>query len=120
MKLTLSQRIAARVEQKQPNQRAKNRAAFLANKKDIAEALQDRWSMKVIWETLTSEGKISFSYVMFTKYVHQLINKEQKTSAEVAQPTQPAPATNSAPVEQPTTTPKGFNFNPAPDPKRLL
>lgn len=130
MKKNLSQRIAERVTQKQPNQKAKNRAAFFANKEEIEQALSDGWSMKLIWETLKEEKRIGFSYQAFTRHVKKAIKKAgvESVTAEpgsvqvetiLAAKTEqakgePEPAQRQKPAE------KGFTFNPKPNPKELL
>ena len=59
MAKSLSERIAQRVSAKQPSRTGKNRASFLAVRDDVREALDDGWPIKVIWDTLRDEGKIS-------------------------------------------------------------
>ena len=69
----LSERIADRVVKKKPSRNAQNRAAFLALRQDIQEALADGWPVKTIWETLHEEGKVTFGYQAFRGYVNRLI-----------------------------------------------
>lgn len=69
----LSVRIAAREVAKKPSPYAMNRAAFLALRQDIKDAMADGWNVMSIWETLHDEGKVSFSYEAFRKYVNRLI-----------------------------------------------
>ena len=73
MTKTLSSRIAERTGLKNPVRGAKNRAAFLAVRLDVQEALNDGWPVKTIWETLFEEGKITCSYQAFRGYVNRLI-----------------------------------------------
>ncbi|WP_028389310.1 TraK family protein [Legionella fairfieldensis] len=73
MAKTLSARIAERVAKKKVSRNAKNRAAFLALRPDIIQALADGWPVKSIWETLHEEEKITFSYQAFRGYVNRLI-----------------------------------------------
>lgn len=127
MAKSLSQRIAERVALRKPNQKAKNRAAFLANKEEIAQALTDGWSMKLIWETLKDEKRIAFSYQAFTKYVKNVITKPVKepVTTEPAEPlakdAKPVVTTKAEPQTTPQKAePKRFDFNPKPDPKELL
>ena len=55
----LSVRIAAREVAKKPSPYAINRAAFLALRQDIKDAMADGWNVMSIWETLYDEGKVS-------------------------------------------------------------
>lgn len=90
MSKKLSERIRQHISNKRPNKRAKNLAAFLANKEEIEAALEDKWSVKVIWETLHDEGRIGISYQAFNNYVNRHIknksvdhqeNEQQKTDS---------------------------------------
>ncbi|EKN4882334.1 TPA: TraK family protein [Yersinia enterocolitica] len=81
MAKSLSQRIAERQKLLSPLGRGgANRAEFLAQREDIADALQDGWSIKQIWDTLYDEGKITFSYDPFTKYVKNIIRSKKQHS----------------------------------------
>lgn len=137
--LTLSQRIAERVAKSSPNKKAKNKAAFLANKTEIEGALTDGWSMRLIWDTLYSEKKINVSYQAFTKQVGRLIpgwqeirrkNAVTKTASPVPAET-PRPqetATREVPAAEPTssepvvvkTESTKFNFSSQPDKANLV
>tara|TARA_Y100001956_G_scaffold80912_1_gene97076 strand:+ start:8678 stop:9013 length:336 start_codon:yes stop_codon:yes gene_type:complete len=72
----LSERIRENIANKRPNKRAKNLSAFLANKEEIEAALEDKWSVKVIWETLHDEGRIGISYQAFNNYVNRHIKNK--------------------------------------------
>lgn len=71
---SLSQRIAARVQQK-PNASvaARNRSAFLALREEIQQAYCDGWSLLSIWKQLHEEQRIPFTYQAFRRYARQLI-----------------------------------------------
>ena len=69
----LSARIAERTGRKTPSRNGRNRAAFLAVRDDVKQALDDGWPVKAIWETLHEERKITFSYPAFCRYVKRLI-----------------------------------------------
>jgi hypothetical protein len=73
MPRSLSARIGERAARETPSRNAKNRAAFLAVRDDVKQALDDGWPRKAIWETLHEEGKIAFSYQAFRTYVNRLI-----------------------------------------------
>ncbi|WP_367899694.1 TraK family protein [Xanthomonas oryzae] len=132
MAKSLSERIAERARKKKPSRNAQNRAAFLAIRVDVKQALDDGWPVKSVWETLHEEGKVTFSYQAFRGYVNRLILASKPDVS-------PPPATPATPGEggtldagkpaaegdSKTTTQKpaalpGFTFNANPDKKDLL
>jgi hypothetical protein len=42
-------------------------------REDVKQALDDGWPVRAVWETLHEEGKITFSYPAFCRYVKQLV-----------------------------------------------
>lgn len=127
MSKSLSERIAERAKaRKTPGKGGKNRAAFLALRNDIASALADGWSVRVVWETLKAEGKIDFSYDPFTKYVNSLIVETHKASGSAeATPAQRSPSTSPTVEERMAAKPEkqaalGFNFDSKPNKKDLV
>ena len=128
MAKSLSERIAARTVKKKPSRSAQNRAAFLALRMDIKQALDDGWPVKSIWETLHEEGKVDFSYQAFRGYSNRLILSPPATETPM-----PIPERTLAPVlgSRPKPSPKkavnkkpdastGFTFNPVPNKEELL
>ncbi|HBP6867976.1 TPA: TraK family protein [Legionella pneumophila] len=111
---SLSERIAAKQAERQVSDKSVNKAAFLALKQDIATALADGWSIKLVWETLVEEGKISFSYKTFCGYVARLIVADQKPSLQ-ENTKEDEKAKSKAKSEI-----RGFTFNPKPNLKELL
>ena len=79
---SLSEVIAAKIAQRPASQNAKNRTAFLANMEEIRQALDDGWSRKIVWETLKEQGKISFGYQAFLRYVSRMIVPAVAPAAE--------------------------------------
>ncbi len=79
---SLSEQIAAKQMIRKAFAKSVNKAAFLALKNDIASVLADGWSVKLVWETLVEEGKISFSYKTFCGYIARLIAAEKKPSMQ--------------------------------------
>ena len=63
MAKALSKRIAARMKKNDVGLKKSSRTIFLALRDEIKEALNDGWTVKVVWETLTEEGKVAFSYL---------------------------------------------------------
>lgn len=126
---SLSERIAERAKKKKPSRNAQNRAAFLAIRTDIKEALNDDWPLKSIWETLHEEGKVTFSYQSFLGYTNRLIfaskPDESRTSAISEKRKTPNVGKLATEATQKTTTQKpaalpGFTFNANPNKKDLL
>lgn len=111
---SLSERIAAKQVERQVSDKSVNKAAFLALKQDIATALADGWSIKLVWETLVEEGKISFSYKTFCGYVARLIVADHKPSLQ-EDTKEDEKAKSKAKSEI-----RGFTFNPKPNLKELL
>lgn len=150
MAKSLSQRIADRMSKKPAKAGGQNRAAFLALKPDIEEALADRWPVKSIWETLYAEGKIRFSYQAFRRYVNALIPSMKEPGSPPASslsaaapfipdaakresPAQPAKDKQSLAGNEKQRTPApaadnqprspgadGFDFNPNPNAEEYL
>ena len=73
MAKNLSARIAERIARKKPAGNVRNRAAFLALRGEVKQAIDDGWSVKTIWEALHDEEKVTFSYQAFRGYVNRLI-----------------------------------------------
>lgn len=130
MAKSLSERIAARTVKKKPSRSAQNRAAFLALRVDIKQALDDGWPVKSIWETLHEEGKVDFSYQAFRGYANRLILSPPATEppapppvAEAtpapgaSNPTKPASSKTAVKKPEPAT---GFTFNNNPKKEDLL
>ncbi len=110
---SLSERIAAKQIERKVSDKSVNKAAFLALKKDIDSALADGWSIKLVWETLVEEGKISFSYKTFCGYVARLITAEKQPPIQenTKEDKKKSNATNEI---------KGFTYNPIPNLEELL
>ncbi len=107
---TLSERIAN--NQRSKSDKSRNKVAFLALKQDIASALSDGWSMKAIWETLSMEGKISFSYKTFCMYVLKFIAAKSKPDTQ-NHPREMEKNKNQKEI-------RGFTFNPKPNLEELI
>jgi len=113
-RLSLSERIAERAKKTKKQARGgANRAAFLAQRDEIANAIGDGWPIKDIWQTLCEEGSISFSYDAFINYVRKLItDKKQSPSGSLPKTLAAKQITEPAvPVPKPNQTP-GFEFDP--------
>lgn len=70
---TLSERISARFGEKPVRPGKSVRSVVLALRAEIQGALDDGWSVLAIYETLSEEGAVSFSYQSFRLYVNQLV-----------------------------------------------
>lgn len=126
MQKSLSARIAERTGIKTPSRNAKNRAAFLAVRPDIKQAMDDGWPVKTIWETLHAEGKITFSYQAFRGYVNRIIlpiKTEELVSPIKNELSIPVKADEKLIADKgnvPISDIQGFNFNPVPNLKELF
>lgn len=108
----LSARIAERVKKQRISSRDQNRAVFLALRQEIAQAMQDGWSVMTIWRTLKDEGKITFSYQAFRLYVNKLVHPS-------APPRSPSTQSGPSGTGQPQKS-SGFTFNPVPNLEELI
>lgn len=128
-RLSLSERIAERAKRSKKQARGgANRAAFLAQKEEISNAIGDGWPVKDIWQTLSEEGAITFSYDSFIRYVRNLITDKPEKKHALPEPENlaakkiglpkagqsHAPTPQPVPMPQPTET-LGFKFNPKPN-----
>ncbi|PTQ79413.1 hypothetical protein C8R21_12823 [Nitrosospira multiformis] len=105
----LSYRISVRVRDNRSSRNARNLAAFLAQRDEIRNALEDGWTVYQIWETLHAEQKITTSYNAFCSQVNRLIIKREetalpKTKRAYQSPSPPRHAANTA----------GFTFSSTP------
>ena len=73
MSKSLPERILMRTKQGRATRRAKNYAAFLAQREEIKQSLEIGWSALQIWETLHQEGKITTGYPAFCRQVNRRI-----------------------------------------------
>jgi nuclear transport factor 2 (NTF2) superfamily protein len=123
MKKKLSERIAERAKSKQQSRNAKNRAQFLNVRDEIQEALDEKWTIKDIWETLHIEGAITFSYEAFRKHVNAWQNPSKPPTKE----NQKAQTNKDDDKKNDTTETKseksfelpGFKHNPIPNKEDL-
>lgn len=120
MEKSLCDRIAERESKKINSGNSKNKVAFIALKKDIQEALDAGWSMKVIWETLLEEKKISFSYKTFRTYVTQLILSSSNVNIEPVASISKKPKDGNVSKSNTKTGIPAFTFQPTPNPEELL
>lgn len=108
MAKSLSERIADRVRKAAASKTAteKNLAAFLAVRDDVRTALDDGWTVKLVWSTLRDEGKITVSYEAFRGYVNRLIVRPPAaavgTSAPTGAPTPSMPPSGGTDLARPT------------------
>ena len=90
--ISLSARIAEAVKKKPTlSHSVQNRAAFLILRSEIKQALDDGWTVKRIWETLSEEGKVDFCYTAFVGYTNRLILSTAKSPDNQANPANQVP-----------------------------
>jgi hypothetical protein len=104
--LSLSERIAQRVQSTKTNRARSNLLAFLALRDDIKQALNDSYTKKEIWETLRDEQKIAFGYTSFTRYVNRLILCNNKQEIHIKEESKSVKKQTANPDEQQQVTPK--------------
>ncbi|MEP7371325.1 MAG: TraK family protein [Nitrosospira sp.] len=109
----LSDRILMRVKQSNATRKAKNLAAFLAQREQIRLSLADGWPISQIWETLHQEGKISTGYPAFCRQVNRwkLVRGASAPQAQVAVTKTLKPKTRGI---------GGFTFESTPNQEDLL
>jgi hypothetical protein len=130
MAKSLSARIAERIARKKPAGNVRNRAAFLALRGEVKQAIDDGWPVKTIWETLHDEEKVAFSYQAFRGYVNRLILSPPAKGEAAPTPAWPITrqaASRLAPQSAKTREWKpeklaatGFTFNKTPKKEDLL
>jgi hypothetical protein len=126
---SLAERLLERASRQDGRKSQINRAAFLAVKDEIAEALAEGWSARQIWELLKEEGRISFGYAWFARCVQIHIHKRpprSRISSGSATPTAtpPSPVRTETPPVPSARPPEGigatFVVRPTPSKKELI
>ena len=107
MTKSLSERIALNADKNKSNGK-QFLPAFIALKPDIEQALKDGWTVRQIWNTLHSEGKIKCSYQWFRTLVNRHIYDERKQNQQNGQ-------RKSTGSDQ-----EGFRFNSATEKEELV
>ena len=85
----------------------KNLAEFIAEKKEIQEALDAYWAIRNVWKVLTKAGRITMPYSTFCR----LVKAQLKTPKE---------ETTNEPKSSPPSKRDGFTHNATPNPKDLI
>jgi uncharacterized protein DUF5338 len=116
---SLSDRLAKRELTKKKTEGTKNKVAFLALRNDINEAINAGWAIKTIWEILSEEGKITFSYKTFRTYVSRLIFAENSTRQRNTSSSDAANLSAKQTKNKVAAIPT-FTFQPNPNPEELL
>lgn len=111
---TLSERIAERAREKSPCAPHSNRAVILALRNDIQQALDDGWSVLAVYDTLYDEGRVTFSYQAFRRYVNRIHLGKLVTEKR------PPKQTNKTAFKSSAAPATGFSFNPTPNKEELL
>ncbi|WP_430233743.1 TraK family protein [Nitrosomonas communis] len=117
MNHSLSERIAAKVGQNSTRRGKQSFSTFLALRTEIKQAMDDGWSIKLIWQTLTDEKKINFSYQRFL-----LLVKKQGLTRNVVEQIRNTPH-QASPSSIPATKndqADGFVFNPSINQEELI
>ncbi len=85
------------------------KVAFLKNKDDIKEAIQEGWSAKDIWRDLKEKKKLDFSYQMFMRYTSKYIKNETDIKVVASAKQDDLPTTKKTPKMVKTET-NIFNY----------
>jgi hypothetical protein len=123
MSESLSTRIARFVQTQPARRSGKGRAAVIALRTEIREAVSDGWSVRAIWQTLHAEGAVQVGYHAFRRYVAELLPSQ--ATEEVRAPSAPhvpahrpaAPLTRTEPAAAATRTeerPRAFRHERVP------
>ena len=95
--------------------RRKYLSSFLAVRENVAEALKEKYPMKIIWEHLFESGKIEFHYETFRRYVKQHIRENENTHTATSESDKVV-----SKEKESKPKPTGFNFNAKPEKKDLI
>jgi len=93
MTSTILNRIARHAESKSFNKEVSPRmkdgrhiASFLAHSEDIKIAVDAGWSLRIIWDTLRTESKITCSYRSFCEHVNKFIHGKSTQGRSINPP----------------------------------
>lgn len=110
----LSERIAERARAKSASAPSSNRAVMLALRADIKQALDDGWSVLAVHQTLYDEGRVTFSYQAFRRYVNRIhFGRPSPRKPKQTQACRTA-------FKGSGTQASGFRFDPSPKKEDLL
>lgn len=113
MSESLSKRVAQFMQTRPARRSGQARAAVIALREQIGQALADGWSVKAVWQTLRAEGSVQVGYHAFRRCVAELVLKQ-------APDRKPAPgAAASAAVVQPAERARGFQHSRVPNKKEI-
>lgn len=137
---SFTERLRDRATQGVAQAGQRNRAAFLAARSDIESALAEKWPVRLIWEQLVDEGRITFGYAWFAKFVRNIIRPDGGATSRSGSPAAlpvastpeesvradlpPVPAAE-VPTPEPPPRPKAgigstFRVTPTPNRKDLI
>lgn len=89
--MTLSEELKHQL--KPERQRGHGRRAFLAQRNEIAQALEDGYRAKEIWEHLHDKGAMPIQYRTFIDYVNRYILCTPQIARPIAGPEPPIQST---------------------------
>ena len=85
----------------------KNLAEFIAEKKEIQEALDAYWAIRNIWKVLTKAGRITMPYSTFCRLVKTRLKTPKEEARNETKPLLSSPRDS-------------FTHNATPNPKDLI
>ncbi|WP_131778420.1 TraK family protein [Legionella bozemanae] len=120
MKKSLTENITTSKQGQQRMNARKNKVEFLALREDISDALENGWSITIIWETLRDEGRFTATYNTFRLYVLKYLNGQKFGYSQKANEQQLKRLVVNQDKEKKPTAMPAFTFNPIPNLKELL
>jgi hypothetical protein len=118
MSESLSKRVAQFMQSRPARRSGKARATVIALREQIRDALNDGWSVKVVWQTLHAEGAVQVGYHAFRRHVAELVLAQASDRKPV--PAQPAPTPpEPARPARSTEGPRVFKHSRVPQKKEI-
>jgi len=111
----LTRRIGVELRRAPKHRAGLHLAAFLAVEDEVAEALQDGYSMKALWELLRKEGAVRMAYETFRDYCRSSgLKRHPRTAGTPRRGVRGSGGRGGAGMP-----PLTFEHNSVPDPKKL-
>jgi Family of unknown function (DUF5338) len=114
MSESLSTRVARFVQTQPARRSGKARAAVIALRAEIEQAVNDGWPVRSIWQTLRAEGAVQVGYHAFRRHVAELVL--QQPTEHGRRPTPPPEPSHrpAAPVTRTEGKPRAFHHDRMP------
>lgn len=106
--------------EKEKNRRKGGWMSFLAVLDEVIAAINAGYSLKVIHEYLTDQGKLKCSYDTFRGYVKKYDQRPIRAAATPKEQTAPQPLIEKKVPKVQSVKPNKFEFNPKPNKNELI